>query len=98
MIKRKGVLKYYFSVEGETEKWYLEWLQTQINSTPSSEYNVSFNIQIQKDPLKRAKALPITERVEIWHLSDYESEEEIKTVMLGRCSFCSEQSQSNHGD
>ena len=26
MIKRKSTLKYYFSVEGETEQWYLEWL------------------------------------------------------------------------
>ena len=23
MIKRKSTLKYYFSVEGETEQWYL---------------------------------------------------------------------------
>ena len=29
--RRKQTKKYYFSVEGETEKWYLEWLQKQIN-------------------------------------------------------------------
>ncbi len=77
MIKRKSTLKYYFSVEGETELWYLEWLQDQINNTLEASSKVSFNKQIQKDPLKRAKSLAITSKVEIWHLSDYESSEEI---------------------
>jgi len=77
MIKRKRTLKYYFSVEGETEYWYLEWLQDQINNSPDAANKVSFNKQIQKDPLKRAKSLPITEKVEIWHLSDYESSEKV---------------------
>lgn len=31
--RRKQTKKYYFSVEGETEKWYLEWLQKQINDS-----------------------------------------------------------------
>lgn len=77
MIRRKSTLKYYFSVEGETEQWYLEWLQDQINHAPEAESRVSFNKQIQKDPLKRAKSLAITDKVEIWHLSDYESSEEV---------------------
>lgn len=77
MNPRKITLKYYFSVEGETEQWYLEWLQDQINNTPEAGKKVSFNKQIQKDPLKRAKSLAITDKVEIWHLSDYESSEEV---------------------
>ena len=77
MIKRKRTLKYYFSVEGETEQWYLDWLQDQINNAPKASSKVSFNKQIQKDPLKRAKSLAITDKVEIWHLSDYESSEEV---------------------
>ena len=76
MIKRKSTLKYYFSVEGETEQWYLEWLQKQINDNPTADNKVSFNHQIQKNPLKRAKSLAITDKVEIWHLSDYESSDE----------------------
>ena len=48
MIKRKSTLKYYFSVEGETEQWYLEWLQEQINNAPEAACKVSFNKQIQK--------------------------------------------------
>lgn len=30
---RKEKLTYYFSVEGETEKWYLDWLQDRINES-----------------------------------------------------------------
>ena len=33
MIKKKSTKKYYFTVEGETEQWYLKWLETLINST-----------------------------------------------------------------
>ena len=77
MIKRKSILKYYFSVEGDTEQWYLEWLQNQINNASNAAKKVSFNKQIQKDPLKRAKCLVITDKVEIWHLSDYESSDEV---------------------
>lgn len=77
MIKRKSTLKYYFTVEGETEYWYLKWLEDEINKKASSTSKVSFNRQIQKNPMKRAKSLAITDEVEIWHLSDYESEEAV---------------------
>lgn len=55
MIKRKSTRKYYFSVEGETEQWYLSWLQDAINHCDEAVYRVSFNCQVQKDPVKRAK-------------------------------------------
>ena len=62
MATRKLERKYYFSVEGETEKWYLEWLQKQINTTPQSSYKVSFVIKVQKDPMKFIKSVTITEK------------------------------------
>jgi hypothetical protein len=34
MAIRKTIQKYYFSVEGYTEKWYFDWLQERINSEP----------------------------------------------------------------
>lgn len=77
MAKLKHTKKYYFSVEGETEQWYLKWLQYLINQTPESEYNVSFDCQVQKNPLKRAKSLVVTGKTDIYHFSDYESDEEI---------------------
>lgn len=59
MANRKSTKKYYFSVEGETEQWYLQWLQNQINNTEEAEYTVSFDCRVQKNPLKRAKSLVI---------------------------------------
>jgi hypothetical protein len=44
----KTTHKYYFSVEGETEKWYLNWLQDKINSDPAARYKVSIDSKIQK--------------------------------------------------
>lgn len=77
MAKRKATKKYYFSVEGETEQWYLKWLQDRINETEKSAYKVSFDCSVQKNPLKRAKSLVVTGKTEVWHLSDYESDEPI---------------------
>jgi hypothetical protein len=74
---RKETKKYFFTVEGETEKWYFEWLQRTINLTPAVLYTVKFDCHIQKDPLKRAKGLVSLEKTEITHVMDLESEEEI---------------------
>lgn len=79
MAKRKSTKKYYFSVEGETEQWYLKWLQDVINDTEELAYKVSFDCPIQKNPYKRAKTFIVlkteTKKVDIYHLSDYESDE-----------------------
>lgn len=72
---RKETRKYFFSVEGKTEKWYLEWLQRMINDEPSAFYLVKLDCQIQSNPLKCAKGLRILEKTEITHVFDYESEE-----------------------
>ncbi len=73
---RKLVNKYYFSVEGQTEKWYLERLQDLINSCENAKTNVKFDCDVQKNPIKKAKSLVIKDKTEIWHLFDYESNEE----------------------
>lgn len=72
---RKETRKCFFSVEGKTEKWYLEWLQRMINDEPSAFYLVKLDCQIQSNPLKCAKGLRILEKTEITHVFDYESEE-----------------------
>ena len=77
MINRKITKKYYFSVEGETEQWYLKWLQNTINSSGKASCKVSIDCPVQKNPLKRAKSINNTGKVEIWHLSDYESNDEV---------------------
>ena len=77
MAKMKTTKKYYFSVEGETEQWYLKWLQDRINETEESKIKVSFDCAVQKNPLKRAKSMVITGKTEVWHISDYESDDPI---------------------
>ncbi len=77
--QRKETLKYYFSVEGETEQWYLKWLQDTINNTDQSVYKVSFDHRIEKDPVSRAKSLNINSETIIWHYSDRESNEDVHT-------------------
>ena len=47
-MSRKECRKYYFSVEGETEKWYLEWLENQINRNDKARYNVKLISKITK--------------------------------------------------
>lgn len=76
-MRLKHTKKYYFSVEGETEQWYLKWLQNLINQTPESKIKVSFDCPVQKNPLRRAKSIVLTGKTEIYHISDYESNDEI---------------------
>lgn len=76
MAKRKSAKKYYFSVEGETEQWYLFWLRDLINATEEAAFKVAIDCKIEKDPLKRAKGLTVTGKTDIYHFSDYESDED----------------------
>lgn len=73
---RKENRTYYFSVEGETEQWYLEWLQRTINAESGAKYTVKLDSKIQKDPLSRIKRMTIVGKTEITHIFDYESDEE----------------------
>lgn len=47
MPSRRPTRKYYFSVEGETEQWYLDWLEEKINNEPAARYNVSIDSKVQ---------------------------------------------------
>lgn len=72
---RKENITYYFSVEGETEKCYLDWLQGCINGSPDAKYTVKLDAKIQKDPLARVKGMNVLGKTEITHVFDRESEE-----------------------
>lgn len=71
-MDKKICLKYYFSVEGQTEKWYLEWLQKQINDNEKANCKVKFDIQVQKNPIKRVKSLNVLNKTDIIHVFDFE--------------------------
>jgi hypothetical protein len=82
MPNRKKALKYYFSVEGETEQWYFQWLEKQINSSQDATYWAAINCKIYKDPLKYAKSLSVTQPTVITHVFDYESADDVHTVQF----------------
>lgn len=75
MAKLKRTKAYYFSVEGHTEKWYLDWLENIINATDEAIIKVSIKSEVQKDPAKFAKKLTVINKTTVYHLSDYESNE-----------------------
>ena len=53
-MARKQTLTYYFSVEGETEKWYLDWLQDQINAASEAKYKVKMRFSPILYPTERS--------------------------------------------
>jgi len=75
MARLKNCKSYFFSVEGETEQWYLKWLQNLINGSESATHKITIRCDVQKDPVKYAKKLNILGETTIYHLSDYESDE-----------------------
>lgn len=75
-MAKKTTKKYYFSVEGETEHWYLKWIQDKINNTEQAICRVAIDCPVRKDPVKHAKCLNVTQKVEVYHFFDYESDEQ----------------------
>lgn len=47
-VAKKTTKKYYFTVEGQTEFWYLKWLQDTINKQDNAECKVSFDCKVEK--------------------------------------------------
>lgn len=72
-IERKETKKYVFSVEGETEQWYFEWLKEVINSQEKSLYNVNIVAKVQQSPRKYAKTINPLAIPSVTHICDYES-------------------------
>lgn len=97
MAEMKLNKKYYFTVDGETEQWYLLWLQEQIRNEAAATYTVTLDCPIQ-NPLKRAKSLIVTgtgkEKTVITHVCDYESDEEVHTTHFQKTLGLMKESQS----
>lgn len=81
MKLRKPNNKYNLSVEGETEKWYFEWLQKEINVCSTAASTISFgSLKIQKDPIKYAKSLTGIGKLTAVHICDKESNEQVHEI------------------
>ena len=64
--------KYVFSVEGETEKLYLDWLQDEINKQEKRKYNVIITSKVEKSPIKFVKQQNPISTEKIIHICDFE--------------------------
>ena len=69
--------KYTFTVEGETEQWYLYWLRDQINSFERRKFNVAIVAKVQQSPKKYAKSINAKSTPRITHICDVESIEPV---------------------
>ena len=69
--------KYTFTVEGETEQWYLLWLRDQINSFEKRKNNVAIVAKVQQSPMKYAKSINAKSTPRITHICDVESNEPV---------------------
>jgi len=74
---RKENRRYVFTVEGETEQWYFDWLQEQINACDESKYTVSLVPKVQQSPKKYAKTVNPIATPKVTHICDYESNDEV---------------------
>lgn len=63
---------YYFSVEGETEVLYFNWLEEQINKVENRIFNAKFNATKYQSPTSRVKNLKNKNGILITHVVDVE--------------------------
>lgn len=83
-MNRKIRKNYYFSVEGETEKWYFKWLENQINNNDNALFKVNFTVYVQKEPARAIKRITSVDKIEIVHVFDFEepqNEEAFKNTL-----------------
>lgn len=73
--------EFYVSCEGETEKWYFEYLQKLINSL-NIEYCVELNTVVEKSPLKMVRSINNIYKVNAFHICDYESNETVHVTQF----------------
>ena len=75
--EKKENRRYDFTVEGETEQWYFEWLQEQINTCAESKFTVSIVPKVQQSPKKYSKTVNPIATPKVTHICDYESNDEV---------------------
>lgn len=79
-IEKKENRRYVFTVEGETEQWYFEWLQKQINACDESEFKVSIVTKVQQSPRKYFKTVNPLATPKVTHICDYESNDDVHVI------------------
>ena len=88
MAMKKITKKYYFSVEGKTEKWYLEWLEGAINQESNAECYVQLASTVEKNPGKCVKKFSNITKTTITHVFDFEEPNNksfIEMMLYNKC-------------
>lgn len=82
-MRRKPAVKFYLSVEGQTEARYFEHLCTLINSSDRFAKTLSIDCR-KKEPLTMAKSItiPIGVKIDIYNVVDIESLDELHEKRL----------------
>ena len=75
--ERKENRRYVFTVEGETEQWYFNWLQNEINNCQESRFTVSIVSKVQQSPKKYSKTVNPISTPSVTHICDYESNDQV---------------------
>lgn len=73
MIRKENRV-FNFSVEGYTEKWYLEWLAKEINNSRSNKYNAVIKATVNKSPSKYSKYQTYLKGSAYYHICDVEGQ------------------------
>jgi len=82
--ERKETKQFFFTVEGETEQWYLLWLRDKINSDKKATYKVSIVPKVQQSPLKFAKGVTAKSVPRVVHICDIESNDDVHVQKFQR--------------
>ena len=77
MAERNNTYKYVLTVEGETEKWYFDWLSEKIKDCDTICDTVSIKATVQQSPIKFAKGINNLTTPVIYHICDVESKETV---------------------
>lgn len=84
-MKQKFAQKYLFAIEGDTEKYYLEWLAKQINNTPNATSKCTIpSPQKGKDPSAIRRYFNNLYKETVYYLIDkecYNDEDEFKEFL-----------------
>ena len=67
------------TVEGETEKWYFDWLNDQINKCEDRTFNSSIIAKVQQSPRSFYKGTNAKVAPEAFHICDVESTSQLHT-------------------
>lgn len=73
MNNRYETKQFILTVEGETEQWYFEWLEGEINKCPKRSYNVSLKAKKCPNPKDYYKNVNKLTSPRVFHICDVES-------------------------